>query len=275
VGAGGGLNKNQGAAADKPRSTESQSEAAFPRGSRLKPNVARQQMNGNKVLREQLEYYQARAGEYDEWFLREGRYDRGPEHRTEWFREAGLVEAALRDTLQSGEVLELACGTGLWTQHLVEQHSRVVAIDASLEAIAINRSRVRSDAVEYVVADLFNWQPIAQFDAVFFSFWLSHVPPEQFETFWTKVRASLKPSGRVFFVDSLLEQASTARDHDRLDKSGVVRRRLNDGREFRIVKMFYDPATLERHLSNLGWNGWVRSVGRFFFYGSVTARPAR
>ncbi len=75
----------------------------------------------------------------------------------------------------------------------------------------------------------------------------------------------------MFFVDSLLEQASTARDHDRLDESGVVRRRLNDGREFKIVKVFHHPAVLERRLLDRGWNGSVRASGRFFLYGSMTA----
>jgi ubiquinone/menaquinone biosynthesis C-methylase UbiE len=228
-------------------------------------------MEERQLLREQAEYYRARAAEYDEWFLREGRYDRGPEHRAQWFGEVAAVEAALHDALRSGEVLELACGTGLWTRHLVEQHSRVVAIDASPEAIAINRERLQSDVVEYVVADLFAWVPPAgRFDAVFFGFWLSHVPHGHFDAFWATVRMSLKPNGRVFFVDSLLEQTSTARDHDRLDKSGVVRRRLNDGREFSIVKVFYEPAQLERRLSDRGWEGWVRSSGQFFLYGSVT-----
>ena len=226
-------------------------------------------MEDNHLLREQLEYYQARAGEYDEWFLRQGRYDHGPEHRVAWFREVALLEAALHQELQSGEVLELACGTGLWTQHLVEQHSRVVAIDASPEAIAINRHRVQSSVVEYIVTDLFTWQPETRFDAVFFSFWLSHVPGNEFERFWAKVSASLKPKGRVFFIDSLLEQASTARDHAPLDQSGLAERRLNDGREYKIVKIFYEPASLEGQLSSLGWNGWIRSSGQFFLYGSL------
>ena len=228
-------------------------------------------MEERDLLREQVEYYQARAAEYDEWFLREGRYDRGPEHRARWFREAAIVEAALQKALPSGDVLELACGTGLWSQHLVKQHSRVVAIDVSAEAIAINRERVDSNAVEYIVADLFDWTPPAgRFDAVFFGFWLSHVPPGHFDAFWETVRAALKPDGRVFFVDSLLEQTSTARDHDQLDKSGEVRRRLNDGREFSIVKVFYEPARLEQQLADCGWEGWVRSSGQFFLYGSVT-----
>jgi demethylmenaquinone methyltransferase/2-methoxy-6-polyprenyl-1,4-benzoquinol methylase len=231
-------------------------------------------MEDNQLLSEQLAYYQARAAEYDEWFLRQGRYDRGPEHRAAWFREVAVVEAALDRELQPGEVLELACGTGLWTQHLVRWHARVVAIDASPEAIAINQHRVQSAAVEYVVDDLFRWEPESRFDAVFFGFWLSHVPPNQFEKFWAKVGRSLKPLGQVFFVDSLFEQAATARDHAPLDQSGVIQRRLNDGREFRIVKIFYEPANLERRLSTLGWHGWIRSSGQFFLYGSL-ARTAR
>jgi hypothetical protein len=107
------------------------------------------------------------------------------------------------------------------------------------------------------------------YDAVFFGFWLSHVPQERFERFWANVRASLKVGGRVFFVDSLLGQSSTARGHDSLDRSGVVTRRLNDGREFSIVKIFYEPVELERRLAALGWHGWIRSSGQFFVYGSV------
>jgi SAM-dependent methyltransferase len=227
-----------------------------------------------QLLREQMAYYRARAPEYDQWFLREGRYDRGPEHRAEWFAEVAAVEAALHAALVGKDVLELACGTGLWTRHLARDNRRVVAIDASPEVIAINRTRVRSEKVDYRVADIFSWRPTETFDAVFFSFWLSHVPPARFADFWTLVRSAVKPQGQVFFVDSLQQQASAARDQGPLDDSGIVRRRLEDGREFEIVKVFYTPADLERRLSAAGWRGWVRSTGQFFLYGSLTPLQA-
>ena len=230
-------------------------------------------MDDARLLKDQIEYYRARASEYDEWFFRQGRYDRGSQHRAEWLAELAVVEGALRDELPAGSVLELACGTGLWTRHLAERHSRVVAVDASPEVVAINRERLKSDRVTYVVGDLFSWvPPRGQFDAVFFGFWLSHVPVAQFDAFWMTVRAALKPEGRAFFVDSLLEPESTARDHGPLDESGVVRRRLNDGREFNVVKVFYEPEELQRRLAERGWTGWVRSTGRFFLYGSVRPR---
>jgi demethylmenaquinone methyltransferase/2-methoxy-6-polyprenyl-1,4-benzoquinol methylase len=141
-------------------------------------------MDEPKLLAEQLAYYRARAGEYDQWFLREGRYDRGPEHRAEWFREVAVVEAALREAGPHGHALELACGTGLWTQHLAASATHVTAVDASPEVIALNRERFRSDRIDYVVADIFSLQLDRSFDFVLFTFWLSHVP-SRFEAFST------------------------------------------------------------------------------------------
>ena len=224
------------------------------------------------ILTDQVAYYRARAEEYDQWFLREGRYDRGAEHRAEWFGEIDLIRQSLTSAIKDGDVLELACGTGLWTGQLAREHRRVLAVDASPEVIAINRSRVGSDSVRYEIADIFSWQAPQQFDAVFFAFWLSHVPAGRFDRFWEFVRTALAPGGVVFFVDSLLEATSTATNHPPVDDSGVVRRRLNDGREFDIVKVFYQPLQLEARLAALGWRGHVRTSGRFFLFGSM-CRP--
>ena len=66
-----------------------------------------------QILDDQISYYQARAGEYDEWFLRQGRYDRGPEHRAQWFGEIEAIRRELLEAIHDRDVLELACGTGL------------------------------------------------------------------------------------------------------------------------------------------------------------------
>jgi SAM-dependent methyltransferase len=226
-------------------------------------------MDEGKLLDEQLAYYRARAGEYDEWFLRTGRYDRGPAHRAEWFAEVAAVEAGLREAGPRGHALELACGTGLWTRHLVTHAARVTAVDGSPEVIALNRERLGSDRVDYIVADIFAWHPARAFDLVLFAFWMSHVPPSRFEGFWTLIHRALRPGGRVFFVDSLAEQGATARDQEPLDDSGLAHRRLNDGREFDIVKVYYEPTSVERRLRALGWTGWIRASGRHFLYGTM------
>jgi 2-polyprenyl-3-methyl-5-hydroxy-6-metoxy-1,4-benzoquinol methylase len=223
----------------------------------------------DELLQQQIDYYRARAREYDEWFLRQGRYDHGAEVNHRWFAEVAQVVDALDVFEPTGDVLELACGTGLWTQQLVRHAGRVTAVDAAAEVIAINRQRLGPDApVEYVQADLFSWRPSRQYDVVFFSFWLSHVPPERFDAFWDLVRSALKPGGRVFFVDSLYIESSTARDH-RLegDDATAVTRRLNGGETFRIVKVFYRPAELEARLKARGWEIAVEATPNYFLYG--------
>src|SRR5262249_52273482 len=93
---------------------------------------------------------------------------------------------------------------------------RVTAVDASAEMLAINRARVSSPAVSYIEADAFAGEPpVSAFDVVFFSFWLSHVPPKRFDAFWALVRRSLRPGGRFFLIDSRHEPTATAAD-DRL-----------------------------------------------------------
>jgi demethylmenaquinone methyltransferase/2-methoxy-6-polyprenyl-1,4-benzoquinol methylase len=220
------------------------------------------------LLREQTLYYRARAPEYDEWCLRRGRYDRGPELARTWAAEVAEVARALADFHPSGRVLELAGGTGWWTERLAPHAESLTVVDVSPEMLALNRERVRDAKVRRVEADLFDWQAAERFDVVFFSFWLSHVPPERFDAFWQRVQASLAPEGRVFFIDSLYEEASTATDHHLEGPDAVTAlRRLNDGREFRIIKVFYRPDDLAARLASLGWRIAVRATANHFLYG--------
>jgi SAM-dependent methyltransferase len=230
------------------------------------------------LLTEQARYYRARAGEYDDWWLRRGRYDHGEEANARWFADGDAVAAALERFAPTGDVLELACGTGLWTERLLPHARSVTAIDASQEVIELARARVDARAgvadprVEYVQADLFAWEPQRTYDVCFFSFWLSHVPEERFAGFWEKVKRAVAPDGRVFFVDSLRSDLASAVDHQLpAPDEQIMLRRLADGREYRIVKSFHEPAALQLRLAGLGWSATVEQTPEFFLYGN--ARP--
>jgi 2-polyprenyl-3-methyl-5-hydroxy-6-metoxy-1,4-benzoquinol methylase len=222
----------------------------------------------NPLLQQQIAYYQARASEYDEWFLRQGRYDHGEEHRRQWWGEVAQVQAALEVFAPTGDVLELASGTGWWTEQLVKSADQVTAVDAAAETIALNRERVGSGKVTYVQTDIFTWKPPHTFDMAFFSFWLSHVPPERFDDFWALVEEAVGPNGRVFFIDSRYNPGATAVDN-RLGtpQDTSVTRRLNDGRSFDIVKIFYDPDELTQQLERRGWKAQIQWTEQFFLYG--------
>jgi demethylmenaquinone methyltransferase/2-methoxy-6-polyprenyl-1,4-benzoquinol methylase len=229
-----------------------------------------------ELLREQLEYYRARAGEYDRWFFREGRYDRGETSNAAWFSESAEVRLALsRLALDGAAVLELAAGTGIWTIELARRAGRVTAVDGAPEMIAENLRRLGalSGRVDYVEANLFEWRPQRTFDAVVFCFWISHVPDTRLGEFLASVSAALRPGGEVFFLDGLAEPTSTAADHV-LPAAGeeIMTRRLDDGREYHIVKRFRPSSELESACRAAHLDVVVHETARYFQYGIGTRR---
>lgn len=223
------------------------------------------------VLSEQVAYYRARAPEYDDWFERRGGFSQGPEWDRRWEEEVAEVASALDDFAPRGRVLEFACGTGWWTERLVRHADELTCLDASPETI--ERARLRAPEARFVVADLFQWEPDQAYDVVFFSFWLSHVPPDRFEAFWALVERSIAPGGRVFFIDGLgttdpdRQRFRAARQRD-TDDEGVVVRKLEDAREFRIIKVYHEPDVLEGRLRSMGWDVEVLATAEYLYYGN-------
>jgi demethylmenaquinone methyltransferase/2-methoxy-6-polyprenyl-1,4-benzoquinol methylase len=229
-----------------------------------------QAMDEDGLLAEQRAYYRARAPEYDEWWQRRGRYDTGEDDRLDWQRQVAVVEAALERFGAAGEVLELAGGTGWWTERLACTAGRLTVVDASPETLTHNRARVGRSEVEYVVADLFEWQPDRRYDVVFFSFWLSHVPRPRFAEFWALVRRALAPGGRAFLIDNRHDPSRTEGDPYVAEYSPDLHlRRLGDGSEYRVVKVMYEPAELQAAIEAEAWRATIDAT-RWFLYGSAS-----
>lgn len=221
-------------------------------------------------MQQQIAYYRARVGEYDEWFYRLNRYDRGEALNQQWFDEVAVVLREVQALGPVGTALELACGTGIWTQELAKLADHVTALDASEEVLAINREKLNAANVAYQQADLFAWQPEQQYDLVFFSFWLSHVPPERLETFLATVSQATKPGGRIFIIDSRPDETSTAKDNPlRADEHIYRTRKLNDGSTYTIVKVFYEPDELSAALKNAGFAPRIGTTEHYFIYASA------
>jgi SAM-dependent methyltransferase len=202
-------------------------------------------VDDDALLTEQLAYYRAGAAEYDRPY-------------TEYDGLRRLL-AVVDDLPIAGDVLELACGTGQWTPLLAARAQSVTAVDAATEMLALARARTPSPTVEFLRADLFEWQPPRRYDTVFFAFWLSHVPPTRLPDFWNTVAAALAPGGRAVFVD---DGPAAAADEDVLtdQPAPAALRRLDDGSQYRIVKVFHDARTLTDDLTALGWSVRVRTV---------------
>jgi 2-polyprenyl-3-methyl-5-hydroxy-6-metoxy-1,4-benzoquinol methylase len=215
------------------------------------------------VLADQVGYYRQRASEYDLTA-----YGDIAAARTR-------IKQLVAEMQPTGRVLEIACGTGLWTEALAAAADTVTAIDAAPEAVAIARARVTFGKVTFEVADVFSWTTADRFDVIFFAAWLSHVPMSRFEQFWQSLRHLLAADGRVLFIDEHVE----VRDKEAYvpGRDEIVRRRLRDGKEFQIVKNFVDPERLGDQLRAMGWACQIRRDGTDWIRGEArvgAAQPA-
>jgi demethylmenaquinone methyltransferase/2-methoxy-6-polyprenyl-1,4-benzoquinol methylase len=206
-------------------------------------------MEDGALLAEQMAYYRAGAAEYDRPYA---------EH--EDLRE---LLAVVDDLPIAGDVLELACGTGQWTPRLAARARSVTAVDAAAEVLALARARTASPTVRFLEADLFEWQPPRRYDTVFFAFWLSHVPPTRLPHFWNIVASALAPGGKAIFID---DGPAVAANEELLanQPAPAALRRLDDGSQYRIVKVFHDAQTLTDDLTALGWSVHVRTMAGNF-----------
>jgi demethylmenaquinone methyltransferase/2-methoxy-6-polyprenyl-1,4-benzoquinol methylase len=191
-----------------------------------------------RLLAEQVGYYQARAPEYDEAYA-------GADSP---LRHLATVLALLPT---GGRVLEVACGTGQWTQHLTGRYADITALDTSADALAIARDRAPI-GVHWVLEDVFRYRCAAPVDLVFAAFWLSHVPWSEWPRFWSRLAAMLAPGGVVVCVDETADGLA-GKETWSAQAEDVVTRSVADGRTFQVAKLRLDPLAVAARLEELGW----------------------
>lgn len=101
-------------------------------------------------------------------------------------------------------VLEIACGTGYWTEYIAETADYVLATDAVPEMLAAARSRdYRRHNVEVVRADAYSLASVpAGWTAGFHFQWFSHVPKSRASAFLSCFHSRLSRGARVVFGDN-------------------------------------------------------------------------
>jgi ubiquinone/menaquinone biosynthesis C-methylase UbiE len=187
-------------------------------------------------------YYDARAPEYDDWYLGVGRF--AGRDRPGWEDELAKLVAAVAD-LPPGRTLDVACGTGFLTRHL---RGDVTALDQSPRMLAIARARtpsaalVRGDALELPFAD-------GSFDRVLTAHFYGHLRDADRRLF---VREARRVARELVVVDAALrDPGAAAEDQERI---------LNDGSRWTVYKRFFDPDALASELGG----GETLFAGRWF-----------
>jgi demethylmenaquinone methyltransferase/2-methoxy-6-polyprenyl-1,4-benzoquinol methylase len=200
-------------------------------------------------------YYAARASEYDLVYQK-------PERQADLAR----LQSWLPPWFAGLRVLEIACGTGYWTQFIAPQAKEMVALDAAPETMAIARPRVAGHRVEFVQGDAYQIPPeLGQFDAAFAGFWFSHIPKSRQREFLLGLKARLQPGAGIVLIDNLFVPGSSSPISE-TDAEGNTwqLRPLADGSTHRVLKNFPDEVELKELVADVGQAPEYTNFGYFW-----------
>jgi demethylmenaquinone methyltransferase/2-methoxy-6-polyprenyl-1,4-benzoquinol methylase len=200
-------------------------------------------------------YYARRAAEYERIYAK-------PE------RQADLARLRARiATLFSGRtVLEIACGTGYWTEVIAPQALAITAIDAAEETLAIARSKKYPEGkVSFAIGDAYSLPEFGRKqDALFAGFWWSHVPLARLDAFLAGVSKAVAPGAVVAFLDNrYVEGSSTPVSRRDAEGNAYQTRKLDDGSTHDVLKNFPSDRELVERASA---HGVEASVEWFDYY---------
>jgi SAM-dependent methyltransferase len=181
-------------------------------------------------------YYEARAPEYDDWWLGTGRFEE--RDRPGWDDEREALVAAIAG-LPPARTLDVACGTGYLTQHLPGE---VTGLDQSASMLELASARVptaafvQSDALRLPFQD-------GTFERVFTSHFYGHLEVPARARFLAEAR---RVAPGLVVVDSALRPD--------VQPVEVQERILDDGSRWEVYKRFFEPQQL---LDELGDGGTI------------------
>lgn len=181
-------------------------------------------------------YYSKRAAEYEQIYQKPER-----QQELEWLRRR------IPEVFEGREVLEVACGTGYWTQFIAHAARKVHACDINEAVLEIARDKpIPKGRVSFFKADAVTLEGVPPgCDAAFAGFWWSHVKKSGIEQFVRNLASRLEPGAVVAILDNTFYEGSST-PVSRRDAEGNTyqMRRLANGEEYEVLKNFPTAAEL-------------------------------
>ena len=202
-------------------------------------------------------YYQARAEVYD-------RVYRYPERQ----QDLRVLEQTIPKLLRGRNVLEVAAGTGYWTQFIASEAKSILAVDVTVETLNQIKQRPGTDEVVCRQHDAYALHELQQqFDGAFAGLWLSHVPKQKLTAFMHSFHGCLLPGAQVVLLDNSAAQCERLPlSHRDSFGNSYQDRELDDGSVHRVLKNFPVEAELVvlagRHARNMDYT----SLAHFWLF---------
>ena len=189
-----------------------------------------------------VQYYANRAREYERIYAK-------PERQA----DLAALKELIRKTFIDRSVLEIACGTGYWTEVLAQCAHSVLATDINDEVLEIARSKLsitRSKHVALKKADVYDPPCAGPFSGCLAAFWWSHIPKDRIAEFLSQLHDSLASGAKVMFIDNRYVEGSSTPIHRTDDRGNTYQiRKLDSGEEYEVLKNFPGERELENSLS--------------------------
>lgn len=193
-------------------------------------------------------YYAQRASEYERIYAK-------PERQA----DLAALRARIGKIFKGKQVLELACGTGYWTEVIASKAAQVTAIDLNEEVLEIARSKPNADRVTFRRGSVYEIPDAGRVhDGLFAGFWWSHVPLEKLDRFLKEITSRIKPGALIAFLDNrYVEGSSTPVARSDAAGNSYQLRTLEDGSTHEVLKNFPTEGELIRRASRDGWGAHV------------------
>ena len=209
-------------------------------------------------------YYAKRAAEYERIYAK-------PERQADLAR----LRARIATLYRGCTVLEIACGTGYWTEVIAPYARSITALDYAEETLAIARSKkYPAGRVEFAQGDAYALPDFGRrHDAFFAGHWWSHVPLARLDAFLAGVAKSLAPGSLVAYHDNrYVEGSSTPLSRTDSEGNTYQTRKLDDGSTHDVLKNF---PTDEELINRANAHGESAAVEQFDYFWLLTYRTRR
>ena len=213
-----------------------------------------------------VRYYAQRAREYERVYQK-------PERQA----ELQMLKVYIERTFAGLDVLEVACGTGYWTEVLARSAASVVATDLTEEVLAIARSKNLGPKVTLQKEDAYALPHFSRrFNAGLSAFWWSHIPRARLRPFVCGFHQVLAPGARVVFMDNMYAEGSST-PLARTDEHGDTyqTRTLDDGSTHDVLKNYWTQAELAAAVEGIATEVQIQSLQYFWTLSYRTHGPPK
>jgi 2-polyprenyl-3-methyl-5-hydroxy-6-metoxy-1,4-benzoquinol methylase len=192
-----------------------------------------------------ISYYKQRAQEYENIYLKPERQE-----------DIQAATAILQNDFTNKNILEIACGTGFWTEKIAETAVSIMATDINKALIEIaEQKHYLKNNVKFKIEDIYQFSTHKKYESLFGGFIWSHIKLQDLNLFLETINSLIVPGGTVVLMDNLfVEDSNLPITNTDAEGNTFQTRKLQDGTTHLVLKNFPSEEFLHKKLEKKSTN---------------------